>query len=187
MRRVIAFVICCLIGGVQAQSELDPYIEIDKTNQVIELEAEFEACGGKASFRAQDGAMVTFNVDDSPTVRFVVKKYGPGNIKLHMIQQSEWNIGGQMRPGLMIQPGIDLLNSVSVAELKARGIKSVVYKTDYPMATASNVAPAAATSAQGGATTQQANCCCFTMCDKKRACGCSTGPACFWDQAMAAA
>lgn len=183
MRRMIAALICCLLGSVHAQSKLDPYVEIDKTNHVIELEAEFEACGGKASFRAQDGAMVTFNVEDSPTVRFIVKKYGPGNIKLHMVQQSERNIGGQIRTGLMIQPGVDLLNSVSVAELKERGIKSVVYKTDYPLATPSSVGSAPVTTAQAGAVTQQSmNCCCFKMCDKKTACGCSSGPACFWDQ-----
>jgi hypothetical protein len=183
MKYLIVLFLCFVFVSALANDDkaLDPFVEIDKTNRFIEFEASFDDCPVKANFKAQDGAMVTFSVEGSPTIKFIVKKYSESDIKLHLVKESEFTIGGKKRKALAIQPGLDLLKSVSVDALRAQGVKSLTYKTDYPFDPAS-VARTAPPKAGDAAIQQQArNCCCFTACGNKRACVCGSGPVCAFD------
>jgi hypothetical protein len=117
--------------GVHAKND-EAFIELEKTDQVIEFEVEFLACGAKTKLKIQDGSMGILRVGDSDVVRFVVKKERDGDIKLFPVKKTKFKNGNSWVDGLMLQQGVSIVQSVSVAEMTKAGIKSVAYHGLYP-------------------------------------------------------
>lgn len=123
-----AFIAAQLISGISlAAASPAPFVELDRTNQFVELALQFAGSDARLRVKVQDGVMNTLAADGGAPVQFVVKVMGPADIRYFPVSELSAE-PEQGRPGgLRVGQGINILASPSPQELERAGIKTISY------------------------------------------------------------
>lgn len=164
-----------------AGERTDSFVELDKTDTIIEFEAAFPNCAGTHKFRVQDGAMNLLSIEGHSTVRFIVKQNAHDDIKLHMVTDKEYTLKGVKTEGLLINAGVNLLSSPLPMELKKAGIDRFTFRSAWKAMDAELLAKPNAKSGSTPTPTVSMACCTFKACGAAVGRFCSSGSGCGGD------
>ncbi len=97
------------VGTVNAASgmpDTSQFVELPKTNTMIEFDAKFSGCKEPIRFKAQDGAMNTLSLDGHKPIRFIVKADTPDDIRLYPVTPQSFKTPTELYPDWQLRTAL---------------------------------------------------------------------------------
>lgn len=109
---------------VDEQTTLD-MIDPDKPAKYIALSMKFQGCEGKTRFRVREGAMTLFQREGEEPLRFIVRRFGPQDVRINMVNLKKFVVNGKTLRSIRAGEEINLYDKQATTKLGAWGITEI--------------------------------------------------------------
>lgn len=109
---------------VDEQTTLD-MIDPDKPAKYIALSMKFQGREGKTRFRVREGAMTLFQREGEEPSRFIVRRFGPQDVRINMVNLKKFVVNGKTLRSMRAGEEINLYDKQATAKLAAWGITEI--------------------------------------------------------------
>ena len=94
------------INAAPEMPDTSQFVELTKTNTMIEFDLQFASSKTPLHFKVQDGAMNIISTDGQSPIRFIVKVEAKDDIRYRPVESQTFKMPDGDYPGLAIQEGV---------------------------------------------------------------------------------